>query len=175
MTYLWTTIGNLRFVTLLCAQINSSSTAGVHLWLCSMAKSQLMSMDPQGRQFDFKERAIFARFDDFCRRIAKLADLFSMIQQFRDLKDKQVSGRRGGRPRVQLCHIRRAQMDGMGRHIVAFFHLIKTLRHNRHDLLNFEDNAFDISYVEFLSKVEGIELQLQVCCCLACYFVGAPS
>ncbi len=143
-------------------------------------------MDPHGRQFNFKERAIFARFDDFCRRIAKLADLFSMIQQFRDLKEKQVcvccvcvcacacvSVCLSVSLALCVCvcdtSSNRAfvvQMDGMGRHITAFFHLIKTLRHNRHDLLNFEDNAFDISYVEFLSKVEAIELQLQVCACV---------
>lgn len=138
-------------------------------WIRSACKSQLLVMDPSGRQYTFKERAIFGRLDDFCRRLTKLSDLFSMIRQFRELKAKQV---RQVKPwcSVFLCHpvSTCAQMDGMGRHISSFFHLIKGLRHQRHDLLNFEDNSFDIGYVEFLAKVEEIELQLQVCGVLVC-------
>ena len=45
-------------------------------------KDKLLTM-PAGRQFDFSEAQIFGKFDLFCRRVIKLIDMFSTIQQFK--------------------------------------------------------------------------------------------
>jgi len=41
---------------------------------------------PKGKQFEFSPNQIFGKFDLFCRRIGKLIDLFSTIQQFKTIE-----------------------------------------------------------------------------------------
>lgn len=50
----------------------------------AIVKDKLLSM-PKGKQFDFSETQIFGKFDLFCRRVIKLVDMFSTIQQFQAL------------------------------------------------------------------------------------------
>jgi dynein heavy chain len=47
---------------------------------------------PKGKQFDFSESQLFGKFDLFERRIKKLRDLFTAIQQFRALEDHNLEG-----------------------------------------------------------------------------------
>lgn len=56
-----------------------------------MTKQKLNSM-PKGKQFDFSESQLFGKFDLFERRIKKLRDLFTAIQQFRALEDHNLEG-----------------------------------------------------------------------------------
>ena len=44
-------------------------------------KEKLASM-PKGKQFDFDPARIFHKSTLFCRRLEKLIDMFSSIQQF---------------------------------------------------------------------------------------------
>jgi dynein heavy chain len=37
---------------------------------------------PKGKTFEFNETQIFGKFDSFVRRLQKLIDIFSNIQQF---------------------------------------------------------------------------------------------
>ena len=47
-----------------------------------MTRDKLLTQ-PKGKQFDFNESAIFSKFDLFCRRIEKLSDMFSTVEQAR--------------------------------------------------------------------------------------------
>ena len=49
-----------------------------------LTKKKLQQM-PKGKQFDFNEMHIFGKFDLFCRRVIKLIDMFSTIDQFKSL------------------------------------------------------------------------------------------
>ena len=49
-----------------------------------ITKERLMNM-PKGKQFEFSPNQIFGKFDLFCRRVHKLEELFSTIQQFETL------------------------------------------------------------------------------------------
>ena len=54
-----------------------------------LTKERLMSM-PKGKQFEFSPNQIFGKFDLFCRRIAKLIDLFQTIKQFKTLSQHNL-------------------------------------------------------------------------------------
>ena len=56
-----------------------------------LTKDKLLTM-PKGKQFDFSETQIFGKFDLFCRRIIKLIDMFSTMQQFHALAEHKLEG-----------------------------------------------------------------------------------
>ena len=103
-------------------------------------KEKLMSM-PKGRQFDFSETQIFGKFDLFCRRLIKLMDMFSTMQQFKSLEQQRF--------------------EGLGPLIAAFNDVVKNFRAKGHDLLDFHVNKFDRDYVDFNIKMNELEISLQ--------------
>jgi dynein heavy chain len=56
-----------------------------------LTKEKLMTT-PKGKQFDFSETQIFGKFDLFCRRLIKLMDMFSTMQQFKSLAQQKFEG-----------------------------------------------------------------------------------
>lgn len=100
-----------------------------------------LAANPKGKQFDFNEQAIFGRFDLFCRRVIKLIDLFSTIQQFRTLGEHKL--------------------EGMEALIKEFEDLAFGFQAKRHDLLAFTGNEFDRDFVEFNVNIDALEVKLQ--------------
>ena len=105
-----------------------------------LTKKKLQQM-PKGKQFDFNEMQIFGKFDLFCRRIIKLIDMFSTIDQFTSLS--------------------RNKLEGMENLIEQFHIIVKEFRQKRHDLLDYHKNTFDRDYVEFNVKISDLEGALQ--------------
>lgn len=103
-------------------------------------KEKLMA-NPKGRQFDFSETQIFGKFDLFCRRLLKLMDMFSTMQQFKSLELQRF--------------------EGLEPLIAAFKEIVKTFRTKGHDLLDFHLNKFDRDYVDFNVKMNELESSLQ--------------
>jgi len=106
-----------------------------------ITKDKLLTM-PKGKQFDFSETQIFGKFDLFCRRIIKLIDMFSNIQQFKSLAEHKL--------------------EGMDLLIAAFGHIITAFRGKNHDLLDFHSNKLDRDYVEFNVRIGELENNLQL-------------
>lgn len=96
---------------------------------------------PKGKQFDFSETQIFGKFDLFCRRIIKLVDMFSTMQQFGALAEHKL--------------------EGMEPLLVAFQHIINQFRSKGHDLLDYHSNKFDRDYNEFNLRISDLETSLQ--------------
>lgn len=46
---------------------------------------ETLGQNPLGKQFDFNELHIFGKFELFCKRIQKLIDVFTTIEQFMSL------------------------------------------------------------------------------------------
>lgn len=105
-----------------------------------LTKEKLAS-NPKGKQFDFNEQAIFGRFDLFCRRVIKLIDLFSTIQQFRTLAGHKLEG-----------------MEPLTK---EFDDLAISFQARRHDLLAFTSGDFDRDFVEFNVNIDALEVKLQ--------------
>jgi dynein heavy chain len=105
-----------------------------------LTKSKL-EQTPKGKQFSFNEMQIFGKFDLFCRRVIKLIDMFSTIDQFNSLSKNKL--------------------EGMERLIEQFHQIVKEFRLKRHDLLDYHNNKFDRDYVEFNVKITDLEAALQ--------------
>ena len=96
---------------------------------------------PKGKQFEFSTNQIFGKFDLFCRRVTKLIELFSTIQQFRTLE--------------------RHNLEGMEHIINNFYTLVKAFKHKGFQLLEYTSNLFDRDFVEFNVDVSQLETELQ--------------
>lgn len=105
-----------------------------------ITKERLMNM-PKGKQFEFSPNQIFGKFDLFCRRISKLIELFSTIQQFDALSKHNLEN-----------------IDDI---IDGFKACVNGFKKKKHKLLNFEQNTFDRDFVEFNVAVSSSETQLQ--------------
>ena len=89
------------------------------------------------------EMAIFGKFDLFCRRVIKLVDLFSTIDQFTSLAEN------------------RKELDDMDHIIELFRKIVGDFRRKKHKLLDYNNNTFDRDYVEFNVKITDLEASLQ--------------
>ena len=105
-----------------------------------ITKEKLLTT-PKGRQFDFSDTQIFGKFDLFCRRLIKLMDMFSTMQQFKSLE--------------------RQKFEGLEPLIEAFNEIVKSFKSKGHDLLDFNHNKFDRDYVDFNVKMNELEISLQ--------------
>lgn len=103
-------------------------------------KVRLASM-PKGKQFNFDETAIFGKFVRFRRRLEKLIDMFSSIQQFKALERKRI--------------------DGMEELIHSFDTLVNEFKLKGHDLLDFNNTVFERDFVEFTMHNSGLENAIQ--------------
>lgn len=100
-----------------------------------------LEQTPKGKQFAFSEMQIFGKFDLFCRRVIKLIDMFSTIDQFSSLSKNKL--------------------EGMEKLIDQFHLIVKEFKLKRHDLLDYHNNKFDRDYVEFNVKITDLEAALQ--------------
>jgi dynein heavy chain len=105
-----------------------------------ITKEKLMAT-PKGKQFDFSEAQIFGKFDLFCRRVIKLMDMFSTMQQFNSLAEQKF--------------------EGLGPLLRSFEEIVKGFRSKGYDLLDFHSNRFDRDYVDFNVKMNDLERSLQ--------------
>lgn len=95
---------------------------------------------PKGKQFEFSTNAIFGKFNLFARRVKKLIELFSTIEQFKTLE--------------------KHNLEGITEISVNFEKCWKALQKKKNDLLNQNDNTFDRDFVEFNVEVSQVETEL---------------
>ncbi|KAL7543927.1 hypothetical protein ACHAXR_013293, partial [Thalassiosira sp. AJA248-18] len=100
-----------------------------------------LGRSPNGKQFDFNEMQIFGKFDLFCRRLIKLIDMFSTIDQFTILADNKL--------------------EGMEPLVDEFMHIKQDFRARNHVLLDYHNNKFDRDYVEFNVRISELEGGMQ--------------
>lgn len=105
-----------------------------------LAKAKLQEA-PKGKQFDFEESAIFGRFEAFCKRLLKLIDLFTTLDQFLAFSHHKLEG-----------------MEGL---IAQFQTVFKEFRAKRHDLLDHHNTKFDRDFLDFHARIFEIEAALQ--------------
>jgi dynein heavy chain len=104
-----------------------------------ITKERLMNM-PKGKQFEFSPNHIFGKFDLFCRRVAKLIELFGTIQQFKTLE--------------------KHNLENIGAILSQFDKNVTAFKKKGHKLLDFSNNTFDRDFVEFNVDVSSVETEL---------------
>lgn len=101
-----------------------------------------LTTQPKVKQFDFNESEIFGKFDLFCKRVQKLIDMFTTIQQFSSLANHEIEG-----------------MDNL---IKSFIQIVDEFKRKPYDLLDYTKNTFDRDFLEFNVNVAELETALQV-------------
>ena len=100
-----------------------------------------LAENPKGKQFDFNENIIFGKFDLYCRRVEKLIDMFTTVEQFTVLSKHNLEG-----------------MDGL---MANFFGIVAEFKRKPYELLDFSLNQFDRDYLEFNANIHELESSLQ--------------
>ena len=96
---------------------------------------------PKGKQFDFNETAIFGKFDLFCRRVEKLQDMFTTVEQFANLAGHRV--------------------EGMEALMKTFQSIVDDFRRKPYELLDYQKGQFDRDFLEFNANIHELESSLQ--------------
>ena len=96
---------------------------------------------PKGKQFDFNETAIFGKFDLFCRRVEKLQDMFTTVEQFANLASHRV--------------------EGMEALMKTYQSIVDELRRTPYELLDYQKGQFDRDFLEFNANIHELESSLQ--------------
>lgn len=101
-----------------------------------------LELTPKNNQFNnFNELHMFGKYDLFGRRLSKLIEMFTTIDQFNSLPMNKL--------------------DGLNTIIIQFNNIIKDFKLKRHDLLEYYSHKFDRDYVEFNAKIIDLEVLLQ--------------
>lgn len=97
---------------------------------------------PKGKTFEFSETQIFSKFDQFVKRLQKLIEVFSNIQQF-----------------DALAKLNLEKMDV----IINKFNAIKEgfKQKRKGDLLDLTKSNFDKEYVSFNISISQLDTELQ--------------
>ncbi|XP_042366785.1 dynein axonemal heavy chain 5 [Plectropomus leopardus] len=97
--------------------------------------------NPENRQFDFSENYIFGKFDAFCRRLEKIADMASSLESLAALQHMKVEGAEKIYARYQT--------------------IVSTTKSKTYDVLDHRKLEFDSDYADFQIQVQGLFQSLQ--------------
>lgn len=97
---------------------------------------------PKSRHWDFDDNTIFGKFEKFIRRVRKLIDIFSVIQQFRALEKHN-------------------NLEGMDKLTSEFKKKIDSFKAKPHDILDVEKMNFDKNFVDLMQDIQKLDENLQ--------------
>ncbi|XP_045928452.1 dynein axonemal heavy chain 5-like [Micropterus dolomieu] len=97
--------------------------------------------NPENRQFDFSENYIFGKFDAFCRRLEKVADMASSLESLAALQHMKVEG-------IEKINVR-------------YQTIVSTTKSKTYDVLDLRRLEFDSDYADFQLQVQGLFQSLQ--------------
>nr|XP_033786541.1 dynein heavy chain 5, axonemal-like [Geotrypetes seraphini] len=97
--------------------------------------------NPSERQFEFSENYIFGKFDMFCKRLQKIADMSSILESLSDLQNIRTEG-------IEKLSIR-------------YQTIVTNTKSKTYDILNHRKKEFDNDYLEFKNQIEGLYQSLQ--------------
>ncbi|XP_077977872.1 dynein axonemal heavy chain 5-like isoform X2 [Glandiceps talaboti] len=97
--------------------------------------------NPNERQFEFSENYIFGKFDTFCKRLERIADMVNTMENLSGLSDIKIEG-------IESISVR-------------FQGIIATYKKKSYDILDHRKGEFDQDYIEFRSQIDSLQNQLQ--------------
>ncbi|MCP4294559.1 MAG: hypothetical protein GY786_03030 [Proteobacteria bacterium] len=89
---------------------------------------------PKSRHWDFDNAVIFNNLDFFIKRIKKLIELFTTIQQFNTLE-------------------KHSNLEGMSTLTQSFKVILEDFKKKNHNLLEFENIKLEKDYVELMQRI----------------------
>ncbi|XP_034534414.1 dynein heavy chain 5, axonemal [Notolabrus celidotus] len=97
--------------------------------------------NPDNRQFDFSENYIFGKFDAFCRRLEKIADMASTLESLAALQNMKV--------------------EGVDKIYTRYKTIVSTTKSRTYDILDHRKLEFESDYTDFQLQVQGLYESLQ--------------
>ncbi|XP_048577391.1 dynein axonemal heavy chain 5 isoform X1 [Nematostella vectensis] len=109
---------------------------------CFHKTKQKLRENPKERQFEFSENYIFGKFDAFCKRLEKIDDMLTTMEN--------LSG---------ICKVK---IEGIETIIVRYTTIVSNVKKKAYDLLDHRKGEFDSDYEEFKESIEQLKNQLQM-------------
>jgi dynein heavy chain len=103
-------------------------------------REKLKSMENE-RQWDFSENYIFGKFEAFCKRLDKIADVITAIES--------------------LSALNYVKLEGLEPATVKYKNIVEGIRKKNYDVLDHRKPDFENDYNDFKSQVDALQLQLQ--------------
>ncbi len=103
-------------------------------------REKLKSMENE-RQWDFSENYIFGKFEAFCKRLDKIADVITTIES--------------------LSALNYVKLEGLEPATVKYKNIVEGIRKKSYDVLDHRKPDFENDYNDFRSQVDALQVQLQ--------------
>ncbi|XP_007895756.2 dynein axonemal heavy chain 5 [Callorhinchus milii] len=119
-----------------CIQLNVEYQSNFHRIREKLRKN------PKEKQFEFSENYIFGKFDTFCKRLEKIADILNTMENLSDLQNVKLEGF----DEIYLCYQK----------------IVNSTMSKSYNVLDYRKQEFDNDYLEFRYQIEGLYQSLQM-------------
>ncbi|XP_062377845.1 dynein axonemal heavy chain 5 [Sardina pilchardus] len=109
--------------------------------LCFQRVREKLRENPEHKQFEFSENYIFGKFDTFCKRLDKVADVARTLEELSSLQ-----------------HIR---VEGTEKIYVRYQTIVTSIKSKTYNVLDHRKLEFDGDYAEFKLQIQGLLRSLQ--------------
>ncbi|KAK1192580.1 DYH8 protein, partial [Pygoscelis papua] len=93
------------------------------------------------KTFEVSEMYIFGKSEAFCRRLEKITEMITVVQTF--------------------CALSLSTIEGIDIMAVKFKNIYQSVQKKQYDILDPRKTEFDVDFVNFMAKIEGLEIQIQ--------------
>uniref|UniRef100_A0A8C3GNK9 Dynein axonemal heavy chain 8 n=1 Tax=Cairina moschata TaxID=8855 RepID=A0A8C3GNK9_CAIMO len=93
------------------------------------------------KSFEVSEMYIFGKSEAFCRRLEKITEMITVVQTFGALSMSTIEG-----------------IDIMA---IKFKNIYQSVQKKQYDILDPRKTEFDVDFVDFMAKVEALQVQIQ--------------
>ncbi|XP_034335195.2 dynein axonemal heavy chain 5 isoform X1 [Magallana gigas] len=97
--------------------------------------------NPNERQFEFSENYIFGKFDTFCKRLEKIADMVNTMEMFSSLHTVKIEG-----------------IDTIA---VKYKTIVDATKKKNYNILDHRKTEYDVDYIEFRSQIDALRANIQ--------------
>ncbi|XP_052807224.1 dynein axonemal heavy chain 5-like isoform X2 [Mya arenaria] len=100
-----------------------------------------LKQNPNEKQFEFSENYIFGKFDTFCKRLERIADMINTIEMFSGLGEVKIEG-------IDII-------------VVKYKTIVDNAKKKNYDILDHRKAEFDNDYLDFRNQIENLRAMLQ--------------
>ncbi|KAM6207378.1 dynein axonemal heavy chain 8 [Sarcoramphus papa] len=93
------------------------------------------------KTFEVSEMYIFGKSEAFCRRLEKITEMITVVQTF--------------------CALSVSTIEGIDIMAIKFRNIYQSVQKKQYDILDPRKTEFDVDFVNFMAKIEGLEIQIQ--------------
>nr|XP_023422402.1 LOW QUALITY PROTEIN: dynein heavy chain 8, axonemal [Cavia porcellus] len=109
----------------------------------SFHKTRKQILESSGeKSFEVSEMYIFGKFEAFCKRLEKITEMITIVQTYSALSNSTIEG-----------------IDIMA---IKFKNIYQGVKKKQYDILDPRRTEFDTDFLDFMAKINGLEVQIQV-------------